>query len=134
MTCRPSTRPARSSVSISTSCELALNSILAHALTPKAGIGSKATMDEQPHKTFVEDGPFANPEAAARELLRIFRDRLKDGAPYAMTGVTNTEFIYTSGGSPTNYRAGMDYGLAQKWFAILGGGTRVHLLPDGGDT
>ena len=79
----------------------------AHALTPNDGIASKATMDGRPRKTFVEDGPFAKPEAAARELLRIYRDRLKDGAPYTMTGVTNTEFIYTSGGSPANYRAGL---------------------------
>lgn len=102
-------------------------------LDDASGNRVQSDMDGHARKTFVEDGPYAKPEAAARELLRIFRDRLKDGAPYAMTGVTNTEFIYTSGGSPANYRAGLAFGLAQKWFAVEGGGTRVVLLPDGED-
>ncbi len=88
-------------------------------------------MDGRHRAAFVENDAFAKPEAAARELLRIYRDRLKDGASYTMTGVTNTEFIYTSGGTPANYRAGLEHGIALKWFAIEGGGTRVYLLPAG---
>lgn len=82
---------------------------------------------------FKSDRPYASPEAAARELLRIYRDRLKGGAPHASTGVTNVEFLYQSGGSVAEYSAGRDYGINQKWFRIDDSGTRVFLLPDGED-
>ncbi len=62
-------------------------------LDDASGNRVQSGMDGHARKTFVEDGPYAKPEAAARELLRIFRDRLKDGAPYTMTGVTNSEFV-----------------------------------------
>lgn len=89
-------------------------------------------MTGKPTTKFREDRPFASPGAAARELLRIYRNRLKDGAPHTYTGVTNTEFIQ-SGGSVSEYGAGRDYGIAQKWFRIDESGTRVFLLPDGED-
>jgi hypothetical protein len=90
-------------------------------------------MNGQSHKTFVEPRAFADPEAAARELLRIYRMKLADGATHTYTGVTNSQFIYESGGSIEEYAAGRDYGIAQKWFRIDGAGTRVFLLPDGED-
>lgn len=82
---------------------------------------------------FKTERPFADPEAAARELLRIYRNRLKDGALHTYTGVTNTEFISVSGGSVAEYRAGADHGRAQKWFRFDESGTRVFLLPAGED-
>jgi len=83
---------------------------------------------------FKEDRPFAKPEAAALELLRIYRkfiDECKYGDPFTQTGITNTEFIYRRGGSVAEYSAGRDYGIAKGWFEIFGGGTRVRILPAG---
>lgn len=82
---------------------------------------------------FKSDRPFADPEVAARELLRIYRAALKDGAPHTYTGITNREFIHDVGGSVEDYRAGIGFGVTQKWFRIDDSGTRVFLLPDGED-
>lgn len=90
-------------------------------------------MDGQARKTFVENGSFAKPEAAARELLRIYRDTLKDGVSHTYTGITNREFLYVSGGSAGEYAAGRDFGIELKWFRIDESGTRVFLLPNGED-
>lgn len=89
-----------------------------------------------PQIKFQEARPFSSPEAAARELLRIYREflRARPDVSHTYTGVTNSQFIYQSGGSVAEYGAGLAYGVAQKWFEIAGGGTRVFLLPDGEDT
>ncbi|MBB5051104.1 hypothetical protein HNQ36_001058 [Afipia massiliensis] len=90
-------------------------------------------MSEKPFQKFKENRPYSNPEAAARELLRIYRAVLKDGGTHTYTGITNREFIYDAGGSVEEYAAGRDFGIAQKWFRIDESGTRVFLLPDGED-
>lgn len=90
-------------------------------------------MTRASHKTFVEARPFADPEAAARELFRIYRMKLADGASHPYTGVTNSQFTSVSGGSVAEYALGRDFGIAQKWFRIDESGTRVFLLPDGED-
>ena len=87
-------------------------------------------MTGKPLSKFKSDRSFAEPEAAARELLRIYRMKLADGAPHTYTGVTNSEFIYQSGGSVAEYGAGRDFGFQQKWFRFDVSGTRVYLLPD----
>lgn len=90
-------------------------------------------MTAKPAAQFKSDSPFASPEAAARELLRIYRDFIaaKPDIPHTYTGITNSAFIYQSGGSVAEYGAGRDFGIAQKWFRIDESGTQVHLLPDG---
>lgn len=90
-------------------------------------------MTGQSLSKFKTDRPLASPEAAARELLRIYRDMLKDGATHTYTGVTNSEFVYQSGGSVAEYLAGRAFGFAQKWFRFDDSGTRVFLLPEGED-
>ena len=65
-------------------------------------------------------------ESAARELLRLYREHTADGYPYAYTGVTNMEFL-RGGGTVSEYRAGIDYGIAQGWFSIEAG-SRVTVL------
>lgn len=83
---------------------------------------------------FVEDRPFAKPDDAARELLRIYRkfiNECKYGDPFTQIGITNAEFLYRRGGSVDEYGAGRDFGIAHKWFEIFGGGTRVRILPEG---
>lgn len=89
-------------------------------------------MSERPK--FKEDRPFAKPEDAARELLRIYRqfiDNSPHGDPFTQTGITNSEFIYRRGGNVAEYGAGRDFGIANGWFEIFGGGTRVRILPAG---
>lgn len=79
-----------------------------------------------PHRTFVPDAKYPTPVSAARELLRLYREHTADGYPYAYAGVTNAQFT-RDGGTIAEYRAGIDYGIAQGWFEIDGGG-RVTLL------
>lgn len=90
-------------------------------------------MTGQPQIKFKTDRPFASPEAAARELLRIYREFIaaKPDIPHTYTGITNSAFLYQSGGSVTEYGAGRDFGIAHKWFRIDESGTQVYLLPDG---
>lgn len=90
-------------------------------------------MPGSPLQKFKNDRSLGSPEAAARELLRIYRAALKDDAPHTYTGITNREFIYEVGGSVEEYAAGRDFGIARKWFRIDDSGTRVFLLPDGED-
>lgn len=86
----------------------------------------KTTMTGSPHRTFIPDAKYPTPEAAARELLRIFREHTKDGYPYAYTGASNMEFL-RGGGSVDEYRAGIDYGVQQGWFSVEAG-SRVSVL------
>lgn len=82
---------------------------------------------------FAANRPFAKPESAARELLRIYRKFIDESeyGPFTQAGTTNIEFIYRSGGSVAEYSAGRDYGIARGWFEIFAGGNRVRILPDG---
>lgn len=81
--------------------------------------------------TLKEPRPFESPEAAARELLRIIKTRLRDDPPRSYTGVVNSDFTSKSGGSIAEYSAGRDYGIAQGWFKIHESGTRIFVLPAG---
>jgi len=80
---------------------------------------------------FKKESAFEAPEAAARELLRIAKSKIKDEYAHTYTGVTNSEFLYTSGGSLDAYKAGRDFAVANKWFRIDESGTRIFILPDG---
>jgi hypothetical protein len=82
-----------------------------------------------PHRTFKQDPKYPNPEAAAREPLRIYREHVADGLPYAYTGVTNMAFL-RSGGTVEEYRAGVLYGHKANWFKIDDSGSRVTVLGD----
>ncbi len=87
-------------------------------------------MQGKPKTKFVEERPFAKPEAAARALLEIYRDFMarRPDHGYTQAGVTNREFIIVRGGSVAEYSAGVAYGIEQKWFRIDGGGTRVYVM------
>lgn len=86
----------------------------------------------KPQIKFQEGRPFASPEAAARELLRIYREfiRARPDVSHIYTGVTNSAFT-DERGSVAEYAVGRDYGIAQNWFRVNESGTRVFLLPDG---
>lgn len=85
----------------------------------------------QPAPKFREDRPFEKPEAAARELIRIAKTHVTAKAPFASTGVTNSDFLYVSRGSVPEYTAGRDFAIAAGWFRIDESGTRIYLLPAG---
>lgn len=78
----------------------------------------------KPQRNFVPDPKYPTPESAARELLRLYRE--PPTVPYAYTGVTNTQFT-RGGGTIAEYRAGIEYGIAQGWFSIEAG-SRVTVL------
>jgi hypothetical protein len=83
-------------------------------------------MTGSPHRTFIPDAKYPTPEAAARELLRIYRTYVTEAWPYAYTGVTNMDFL-RGGGTIEEYRSGIDYGTKQGWFSIEAG-SRVTVL------
>lgn len=63
---------------------------------------------------FKEARPFAKPEEAAKELLRIYRGFIaarKDDVVHTYTGITNREFVMVRGGSIDEYAAGVEYGI-----------------------
>lgn len=79
------------------------------------------------HKTFKSDQKYPTPEAAALELLRIYKARLAaEGALHAYTGVTNMEFLQ-GGGTVEEYRAGFAHGIAKKMFNVDEGGARITI-------
>jgi hypothetical protein len=82
-----------------------------------------------PHRTFVPDPKYPTHEAAARELLRLYRAHIAEAWPYAYTGVTNMEFL-RGGGTVEDYRAGIDHGVQQGWFSIEAGSRVTVLTPD----
>jgi hypothetical protein len=43
-----------------------------------------------------------------RDLLQIAKSKIKDGYAHTYTGVTNSEFLYTSGDSLEAYKSGRD--------------------------
>jgi hypothetical protein len=82
---------------------------------------------------FIGDRPFADPEVAARKLLDIVRGFIEQNdLSRTYTGVTNRAFL-DAGGSPAEYTAGVKYAAVQKWFEVDRSGTRITLLPDGGE-
>lgn len=83
---------------------------------------------------FKTDDPFANPEAAAKEFVRISKREMEEtGRSVAFTGTVNTAF--TTGGRSTvaSYSAGRDFAIDQGWISIDGSGTRITVTPEGED-
>jgi hypothetical protein len=80
-------------------------------------------------QAFKSNAKYPTPEAAALELLRIYKARLAEGALHAYTGVTNLEFLQ-GGGTVDEYRAGFAHGIAKKMFNVDEGGARITLPSD----
>ena len=82
-------------------------------------------MNSKPQTKFKEDRPFASPEAAALELLRIYREftAARPGDGHTYTGVTNLAFT-KNGGSIEEYSAGVKHGIDTGLFRIDESGTR----------
>lgn len=83
-------------------------------------------MHGKPQTKFKEVRPFAKPEAAALELMRIFRAFIAEkNVPtlkHTYAGVTNREFVFIRGASIEEWSLGIDYCKAQGWITMDGGG------------
>ena len=79
---------------------------------------------------FVEPRPFADPEVTARKLVEIAStiEPVQDGRIFAE--LVNAPFLMT-GGSPGEYRAGIDRALAKGWLIRHESGTYVKFTETG---
>ncbi|WP_458757715.1 hypothetical protein ACSVBT_17375 [Afipia sp. TerB] len=84
-------------------------------------------MPGSPDRIFKPDQKYPSPEAAARELLRVYREHASDGSTDAYTGVTNMAFL-RDGGSIAEYRASVLYGQKANWVRIDDSGSSVTVL------
>jgi hypothetical protein len=91
--------------------------------TLPSGIGILSPISQAKSK---QDRPFATPEAAAKEMLRIFRTFIAakndPTVKHTYAGITNHEFVWVSGGSVEEWSLGVEFGRSQGWFTIDGGG------------
>jgi hypothetical protein len=76
---------------------------------------------------FVEQRPYADPEAAARKLVDIARaDKpVYDNRIYIEK--INWPMLTEFGATPAEYKAGLDYAIAQGWLWLHESGTYVRL-------
>jgi hypothetical protein len=65
------------------------------------------------------DRPFAAPEKAARRLLEHAHafEPIQDGRIYIEK--LNGPFLYVDGGTPAEYRAGLDIAIARGWLECM---------------
>jgi hypothetical protein len=79
---------------------------------------------------FVPDQPFADPDAAARKLVEIAStiEPVQDGRIFVE--LVNTPFL-KAGGSPDEYRAGIDRALVKGWLIRHESGTYVRFTEAG---
>jgi hypothetical protein len=82
--------------------------------------------------SFVNERPFAKPEAAAQKLLEIILRADIDVGQYTYTGITNSTFT-REGGNVVEYSNGIAYAVTQRWFEVDRSGTRIFLLRAGID-
>ena len=78
---------------------------------------------------YTTDRPFANPEVAARKLIEIANatEAVRDGRIYIE--LINGSFL-EAGGSPDEYRAGLDRAIAKGWLWRHESGTYVTRLTE----
>jgi hypothetical protein len=81
---------------------------------------------------FVTDSPFADPDAAARKLLEIANatEAVQDGRFHIE--LVNDAFL-TAGGSPAEYRAGLERAISQGWLWRHESGSYVKFTPAGAE-
>jgi hypothetical protein len=77
--------------------------------------------------------PFADPETAARKLLEIANatEAIQDGRIHIEK--LNGPFLFTFGGSPAEYGAGLALAIERGWLWKHESGTYVKFTPAGAD-
>ncbi len=81
---------------------------------------------------FVADGTFTNPDTAARKLVEIANatEAVQDGRIY--TEIVNAAFL-AAGGSPAEYRAGIERAVTKGWLWRHESGAYVKFTPAGAE-
>ncbi|SIO49067.1 hypothetical protein SAMN05443247_06351 [Bradyrhizobium erythrophlei] len=81
---------------------------------------------------YASDRPFADPEKAARRLLEIAStvEPVQDGRLHIEK--INLPFL-REGGSPTEYKAGLDLAIANGWLWLHESGSYVKFTPAGAE-
>jgi hypothetical protein len=81
---------------------------------------------------FVEARPFDNPETAARKLLEIANGvEAVEGRIYVER--LNAPFLYELGGSPAEYKAGLQRAITRGWLVLHESGTFVRFTQAGSE-
>lgn len=77
--------------------------------------------------------PFADPEVAARRLLEIANavEVVQDGRIHIEK--INGPFLFNDGGSPAEYKAGLELAIAKGWLVLHESGTFVRFTPAGAE-
>ena len=81
---------------------------------------------------FVAERPLADPDAAARKLVEIANatEAVQDGRLYIE--LINGAFL-NAGGTPAEYRAGIERAIAEGWLCRHESGTYVKFTPAGAE-
>ena len=82
---------------------------------------------------YAETRPYADPEKAARKLLEIAStiEPVQDGRIYIE--LINAPFLFKEGGSPAEYKAGLELAIARGWLWKHASGTYVKFTQAGAD-
>jgi hypothetical protein len=82
---------------------------------------------------FTADRPFADPEKAARKLLEIANETeaVQDGRIHIEK--LNGPFLFTHGGSPAEYGAGLELAIERGWLWKHESGTYVKFTQTGAE-
>ncbi|WP_035678393.1 hypothetical protein [Bradyrhizobium liaoningense] len=80
-----------------------------------------------------EPRPYADPEAAARQLVQLAAsiEPAQDGRIYIEK--MNAPFLFTLMGRGSEFRAGLELAAKKGWLTFHESGTYVKLLPPGED-
>ena len=75
--------------------------------------------------------PYADPEKAARRLMEHAHafEAVQDGRIYIEK--LNAPFLFSDGGNPAEYKAGLNFAIARGWLDLHESGTFVKFTPAG---
>jgi hypothetical protein len=81
---------------------------------------------------FAPERPYSDPEKAARKLIEIANsvEAVQDGRIHIE--LINAPFLQ-GGGSPVEYKAGLDTAIAKGWLTIHRSGVYVKFTPAGAE-
>jgi hypothetical protein len=107
-----------------------VSAVLRSASTMWRSTSTPRTWSPRPHE-IRRASPFADPEAAARELLEIANsvEAVQDGRIHIEN--INGPFLYQAKGSPAEYKAGLDLAIQSGWLWLHESGTYVRFTDTG---
>ena len=98
-----------------------------------AGTGQGISAGAAGSGKFITDRPYADPEKAARRILEIANtvEVVQDGRIHIEK--INGPFLYREGGTPAEYKAGLDLAITRGWLELHESGTYVKFTQAGAD-